>query len=98
MHAVYTTGIGKSPSQEVGESPNEGCILPSSQPPPQPGTPRTPRQLGDYTRLHRVTVDLTVFTAEANVELDKKRSAELLRSTKKQPPPRLTYGLIYVST
>ena len=48
-------------------------------------------------RLHRTTVDLTVFTAEVEV-VDKKRSAELLRTTMKEPPPQLKYHLIYVST
>ena len=95
---AYTTGTRKLPSQGVGESRSKGSLFSSSQPPPQLGTPTSPQQPGDPTRLHRTILDLTMFTAEVKVELDKKLSAELFRSTKKQPPPRLTYGLIYVST
>lgn len=53
----------------------------------------------DPARMRRTTVDLTVFTAEVKVELDKDKRllAALQRSTKKQPPTQLTYGLIYVS-
>jgi hypothetical protein len=95
MHAVYTTGIGKSPSQEVGESCNQEGFFSSSQPPPQSGTPTSPQQPGDPTRLHKTTIDLTVFTAQVIVNLDDKLSAELLRSTMKRPPLQLKYHLIY---
>ena len=97
MHAVYTTGSGKPPPLGVGKSRKKGSFS-SSRPPPRLGTPTLPPHPGDPTRVHRTTIDLTVFAAEVKVELDKKLSAELLRSTKKQPPSRLKYGLIYVST
>ena len=98
VHAVYTTGAGNLSSQGVGQSRNKGSFFSSNQPPPQQGTPTLPQQPGDPTRLHRTAVDLTVFTAEVRVELDEKRSTELRRSTKKQPPSWLKYRLIYVST
>ena len=41
---------------------------------------------------------LTVFAANVDVQLDKKMTGELLRSTMKKPPSRLRYELIYVST
>ena len=42
------------------------------------------------------SVVLTIFAANVDVRLDKKMTAELLRSTKKNPPSRLRYELIYV--
>ena len=41
---------------------------------------------------------LTIFAANVEVQLDKKMTEELLRSTLKKPPNRLHYELIYVST
>ncbi|KAF8119611.1 hypothetical protein EV363DRAFT_1496328 [Boletus edulis] len=44
--------------------------------------------------LHE-TKDLTVFTANVDVSVGKNLSDELNRSTKKNPPSRLVYSLIY---
>ena len=93
---MYVTGTKKLPSQRVFDSCNEGDFFSSRQPAPQPGIPAW-KQPRDPTLLYRTAVDLTVFTAAVKVELDKKLSAELLRSTKKEPPSRLTYDLVYVS-
>ena len=46
---------------------------------------------------HSSSVVLTIFAANVNVRLNKKMIAELQRSTKKNPPSRLRYELIYVS-
>jgi hypothetical protein len=40
---------------------------------------------------------LTIFAANVDVRLDEKMAGELLRATKKNPPSRLRYELIYVS-
>ncbi len=40
---------------------------------------------------------LTIFAANVDVRLDKKMTEELLRATKKNPPSRLRYELVYVS-
>jgi hypothetical protein len=40
---------------------------------------------------------LTIFAANVDVRLDKKMARKLLRATKKNPPRRLRYELIYVS-
>ncbi|KAH8983017.1 hypothetical protein EDB92DRAFT_1804081, partial [Lactarius akahatsu] len=42
------------------------------------------------------SVVLTIFTANVDVRLDKKMTAELLRATKKTPPSRLRYELTYM--
>ena len=44
-----------------------------------------------------LNVVLTIFTANVAVRLDKKMTRRLLRATKKNPPSRLRYELIYVS-
>ena len=41
-------------------------------------------------------VVLSIFAADISVRLDKKMVAELNRSTKKNPPTRMKYELIYV--
>lgn len=104
MHAVYAVGTERRPLLEVLEPRRtRGGFFSSlvsaftSQSTPQPETPALPPQPPkDPTELHEMSVTLTVFTAEADVKVDKKVSAELLRSTKKNPPARLKYDLIYV--
>ena len=43
------------------------------------------------------SIVLTIFAANVDVRLDEKMTVELLRATKKNPPSRLRYELIYVS-
>ena len=94
--AVYGAGIGISPSQTVANSCAEGGSFSSSRSPSQPGTPSLPPQVGG-PRL-RTTIDLTVYTAEVKVELDEELSGKIFRSIKKQPPSRLQYSMVFVST
>ncbi|KAH0825764.1 hypothetical protein J3R83DRAFT_8923 [Lanmaoa asiatica] len=103
MHAVYA-GTEKRPLLEVLEPrKSKGGFFSSlvsaftSQPTPQLMAPALPPQPPkDPIELHGMNVTLTVFTAEVDVKVDKKLSTELLRSTKKNPPARLKYDLIYV--
>ena len=44
-----------------------------------------------------LNIVLTIFAANVAVRLDKKMAVELLRATKKNPPSRLRYEIIYVS-
>ena len=44
-----------------------------------------------------LNIVLTIFAANVAVRLDDKMAGELLRATKKNPPSRLRYELIYVS-
>ncbi|KAI6152579.1 hypothetical protein BKA82DRAFT_4013016 [Pisolithus tinctorius] len=46
-------------------------------------------------RMHETKMDLTVFTAQVDVNIIEKLSKELNRCTKKNPPSRLKYSLIY---
>ena len=61
-------------------------------------TPSTvPKESTDLLEAHSSNIALTIFTANIDVRLDEKMTEELLRSTKKNPPSRLRYELIYVS-
>ena len=106
MHGVYATlaGTQKHSSLE-GSEPHKsegGSFSPFDSGPTNQSTPSLSKALPsqppkDSAELHNTSVTLTVFTAEVDVNADKKLSAELLRSTKKNPPGRLEYHLIYVS-
>jgi hypothetical protein len=68
------------------------------------GTPRrTPSPLPQSEKklnlldVNVVNVTLEILTADVNVNLDRKMKEALHRSTKKNPPSRLKYELIYVS-
>lgn len=50
----------------------------------------------EYLEVGQSGVVLRIFTAEVDVNLSQKMSAELHRSTKKNPPRALKYELIYV--
>ncbi|KAG8215924.1 hypothetical protein J3R82DRAFT_7898 [Butyriboletus roseoflavus] len=103
MHAVYAVGTEKRPFLELLEPrrPKGGFFSSlvsvfTNQSTPQTEAPALPPQPPkDPTEFHEMNVTLTVFTAEVDVKMDKKLSAELLRSTKKNPPARLKYDLIY---
>ena len=47
--------------------------------------------------VNETNITLSIFSADVNVRLDKKMATELHRSTKKNPPSKLKYELIYVS-
>ncbi|KAF5326190.1 hypothetical protein D9611_000170 [Ephemerocybe angulata] len=61
---------------------------------PQPDTPEVDPQ-GDLLTANDSAVSLTVYSAEVTTKLDRKFSAALHRSTKKEPPSKLRYELIY---
>lgn len=105
MHAVYAVGTEKRPLLDTLEPrrPKGGFFsslvsaFTGQSASPQSESPALPPQPPkDPTELHEMSVTLTVFTAEVDVKVDKKLSAELLRSTKKNPPARLKFDLIYV--
>lgn len=57
-----------------------------------------PKESINLLEANSSNVVLTIFAANVDVRLNKKMTAELLRSTKKNPPSRLRYELIYVSS
>jgi uncharacterized protein DUF3684 len=60
--------------------------------------PAAPKESINLLEANSSNVVLTIFAANVDVRLDKKMTAELLRSTKKNPPSRLRYELIYVGS
>jgi hypothetical protein len=71
-----------------------GSSTPRRAPTP---VPVVPKESINLLEAHSSSVVLTIFVANVDVRLNKKMTAELLRSTKKNPPSRLRYELIYVS-
>jgi len=106
MHGVYDLGTEKPPTllvEEPRKPLSRGGFFSSlfntftshhqaalTQPLMQPHIEK------DLKGVYTSNVTLTIFTAEVNVKLDKKLQSELHRSTKKNPPNRLNYSLIYV--
>lgn len=71
-----------------------GSSTPQRAVTPQPVTPAPDV---DLTEINESSVRLSIFAANVDVRLDKKMTAELLRSTKKNPPSKVKFELIYVS-
>ena len=94
MHAVNTAGTGGHPLPGVSGPRQSDSRFVSSLAPGLASHSVLPPQ--SPTELHKTNVTLTIFTAEVDVDVDKKLYAELLRSTKKKPPTQLKYHLIYV--
>ena len=61
------------------------------QPPPPPPVKKDPR------KVEETSVNLSIFTMDMDVTLDRKMTAELYRSMQKNPPKAVKYSLIYVS-
>ncbi|KAJ7251757.1 hypothetical protein B0H12DRAFT_1118770 [Mycena haematopus] len=57
--------------------------------------PPEPEEVVDPFTINETSVSLSIFSAEVDVHLDKKVAAELQRSTKKNPPNKVKYQLIY---
>ncbi|TFK25484.1 hypothetical protein FA15DRAFT_703591 [Coprinopsis marcescibilis] len=71
-----------------------GSSTPARIPTPLPPPPAEPTAV-DLLDINSTSISLTIFSAEVNVKLDKKMTAELVRSTKKNPPSKMRYELIY---
>lgn len=105
MNWVYSTGTEKPKQVSVDKQiePKTG-FFPSflrlgGSTPQQTTSPSPPQQVIDeaeYLKVSRSSVVLTIFTAEVDVKLSQKISAEIHRSTKKNLPHKLKYELIYV--
>lgn len=70
-----------------------GASTPQRVPTPAPAPPPKPV---DYLAINETSVSLSIYSASVKVRLDKKLSAEIHRSTKKNPPANMKFELIYV--
>ncbi|KAG6829550.1 hypothetical protein H0H92_004219 [Tricholoma furcatifolium] len=68
-----------------------------SSTPQRQSTPLPPVKDVNPHTVNETSVALSIFTADADVRLNKKLAAELHRSTKKNPPNKLKYELIYTA-
>ncbi|KAK0225787.1 hypothetical protein IW262DRAFT_1357858 [Armillaria fumosa] len=98
MQWVYTSSSDKpSTARSVKPQVHSGFFsslftnFVGSVPPP----PEEPKKVIDPRQIRATSVALSIFSADVDVRLDKKLSAELHRSTKKNPPSKLKYELIY---
>lgn len=100
MDSVYSTGIGRTKQVPTIEPEAVFFSLPgleeevsqrASPPPTQPVVSEEGR-----LKVAQFSVVLTIFTAEVDVNIDQKLSAELHRSMRKNPPRTVKYELIYV--
>ena len=106
MNWVYSTGTEKPRQTSIVEQTKHktgffsslfglgGSSTPQRAPSPLP--PQPVINEAEYLKVGKSSVVLTIFTAEVDVKLNQKISAELHRSTKKNPPRALKYELIYV--
>lgn len=104
MKWVYSAGTEKPNPAPVNEQikPKAGFFslfgfggsTPQRTPSPLPPQPIISE--AEYLKVDQSSVVLRIFTAEVDVKLSQKISAELHRSTKKNPPRALKYELIYV--
>ncbi|KIM45164.1 hypothetical protein M413DRAFT_428973 [Hebeloma cylindrosporum] len=60
-------------------------------PPPVPPKPI------DHLAINETNVSLSIYSASIQVRLDKKLSSEIQRSTKKNPPTKMKFELIYTA-
>ncbi|KAI1790758.1 hypothetical protein LXA43DRAFT_921512 [Ganoderma leucocontextum] len=108
MQWVYMTGSEKPQPKKEPPKPATGgggggffsslfSSLAGSQPPrtvaPAWAPPPVPKI--DPKTVVKSSVVLSIFTADVVVKLDQKMISELNRSTKKNPPTRMKYELIY---
>ena len=106
MGCVYKIGTKKTKQVSViKKAKPKTRLFPSLFGPGESSTPqRVPfpppaQPLADeaeYPELGQSSVELTIFTADVDVKLGPKMSAELHRSMRKNPPRALKYELIYV--
>ena len=75
-------------SSLAGTSTPQRAATPAPLPPPKPV---------DHLAINETSVSLSIYSASVQVRLDKKLSSEINRSTKKNPPTRIKFELIYVS-
>jgi len=109
MKWVYTSGTEKKPPP-LAPKPvkasglgggffsnlfSRAAATVSTPPPVTPATP-TLEDIRDPLTINETGVALKIYSTSISVRLDKKVSSEIQRATKKNPPTRMKYELIYV--
>ncbi|KAG6820876.1 hypothetical protein H0H93_010220 [Arthromyces matolae] len=104
MQWVYTSGSEKKRPMSVFKSKtNAGSFFSSlfafaaNSAPQRQSTPLPSAKDIDPSTVNETSVSLSIFSAEVDVTLGKKIAGELYRSTKKNPPTKLKYELIYTA-
>ncbi|KAJ7188459.1 hypothetical protein C8R46DRAFT_1171527 [Mycena filopes] len=103
MRWVYSSGTGKPQPLAVksDKAPQSNFFkswLGFSSTPQRVSTPLpAPEEVIDPLTINETSVSLSIFSAAVDVRLDKKVAAELHRSTKKNPPDKIKYELIYTA-
>ena len=108
MKWVYTAGTKRKlhqipkpakPSATAGFLSSLYSSLARSSTPSRVASPSRPvvELSVNALELNHMGVSLSIFSATAQVNLDKKMISELVRSTKKNPPSKVKFELIYVS-
>jgi Protein of unknown function (DUF3684) len=106
MNWVYTVGSEKPQPVVIEQIKRKTggffsslfSSLGGANPPQRTPTPTiTPAvNEADLVKINESNVVLSIFTPEVDVQLTKKMSAEMHWSTKKNPPSKVKYQLIYV--
>ncbi|GLB37239.1 putative protein of unknown function (DUF3684) [Lyophyllum shimeji] len=106
MQWVYSSGSEKTrPTSSNPKATGAGGFFSSlftsfagSVTPQRSSTPLpAPVKNVDPSTINETSVSLSIFSADIEVRLSKKVAAELHRSTKKNPPTKLRYELIYTA-
>ena len=100
---IYSVGIEKPSAISKTETVKTGShhFLPLFDGIESSSTPQealaVPEESINLLEAESSSIVLTIFAANVDVRVDEKMTVELLRATKKNPPSRLRYELIYVS-
>ncbi|KAG6878539.1 hypothetical protein C0993_004437 [Termitomyces sp. T159_Od127] len=104
MQWVYSSGSErKRPMSIVKPKVTAGSFFSSlfgfsgNSTPQRQSTPLPPMKDLDPQTVNETNVALSIFSAAVDVRLNQKITAELYRATKKNPPNRLKYELIYTA-
>ncbi|KAF9529296.1 hypothetical protein CPB83DRAFT_906254 [Crepidotus variabilis] len=107
MKWIYLSGTEKKPRPEHAFSKpttSKGGFfsslfssLASAPATPRALTPAVPVEVVNPLDISYTGVSLSVFSASIQVQVDKKTTAELVRSTKKNPPSKMKFELIYTA-
>lgn len=100
-HWVYSVGTPKPRPAPTTATKSYGGFFSSVlgfATPQRTPSPLPPTEKINFLEINETNITLAVLSADVDVRLEKKMGSELRRSTQKNPPSKLRYDLIYVST